>query len=324
MIPTVSIVMAVRNPRDYIFQAIDSVFNQTFTDWELIVINDGSEQSIAELLSRYNNIRILNQDAFGVSSARNAGIGASKGKYIAFLDDDDVWFPDKLSAQVNLMENFPAIGLCYTERDVINAEGITVAQSEVLSDSLEARGRFLSAPEFLQNEVAVYSSETADHGSDAIEFVCTRLITTSTVMLRRNVLCFTGLFDTLLKYSEDYDMWIKCFMNTDFAHIRSSKAFYRWHGANTMSSYWNAIYYDREMFGKYEIYAFLTQNKRMLKALEKAKAGSNQLYAKKAFDWARDSFKRKKLNSGILHLYRAFLLDPRWVSRQLYKFVIRR
>lgn len=106
MPPKISIVIPAYNAEDQIFNTITSVLSQTYTDYEIIVVNDGSTDNTLNLLEQFGDkINIINQPNGGVSKARNVGIKASKGKYIAFLDSDDLWHPSKLLIQVDMMES---------------------------------------------------------------------------------------------------------------------------------------------------------------------------------------------------------------------------
>ena len=118
MAPAVSVIVPAYLAAPYIAQALDSILAQTFTDYEIIVVNDGSpdtealEQSLEPYRTRINYLQQENQ---GPSAARNTGIRAAQGKYIAPLDADDKWNPDHLSAQVAVLESDPCIALVYAD-----------------------------------------------------------------------------------------------------------------------------------------------------------------------------------------------------------------
>lgn len=102
----VSVIIPVYNGELYVAEAIDSVLNQSLRAWEIIVVDDGSTDSSAEILDSYGDrIIVLKQPNGGTASARNAGIEKSRGDVIAFLDQDDYWTEDKLERQVKLLEN---------------------------------------------------------------------------------------------------------------------------------------------------------------------------------------------------------------------------
>src|SRR5690349_8602684 len=96
----VSVIMPAYNPGRYLDLAVQSVIDQSFKDWELVIIDDGSTQDISYIAGKHSAIRLIRQDNLGLSIARNVGILSSTGEYIAFLDADDLWQPTKLERQV--------------------------------------------------------------------------------------------------------------------------------------------------------------------------------------------------------------------------------
>lgn len=117
-IPLVSIVVPAYNAERYISATIGSVQAQTFTDWEMIIINDGSNDQTEEVIFAFlfdNRIKYFAQQNTGVSIARNNGIKKASGKYIAFLDADDAWEPGNLEQKVNLLESDPAIDWVFSD-----------------------------------------------------------------------------------------------------------------------------------------------------------------------------------------------------------------
>src|SRR5258706_4312972 len=120
----VSVVMPAYNVAWCIGRAVDSVLAQDFHRRELIVVNDGSTDGTRALLETYRGaIKVIDQDNRGMSAARNAGIRSALGTYVAFLDADDWWLPEKLSRQVQLMQSRPEIGFCSTTSRVEDGDG---------------------------------------------------------------------------------------------------------------------------------------------------------------------------------------------------------
>ena len=112
MTPKISVVIPTYNCGALIPEALDSIFAQTFTDFEVIVVDDGSTDNTRDVVSRYReDIRYIYQNNKGVSAARNAGIKEARGQYIAFLDADDLWLPEKLASQMRVMTQSDAIGI---------------------------------------------------------------------------------------------------------------------------------------------------------------------------------------------------------------------
>jgi glycosyltransferase involved in cell wall biosynthesis len=101
----ISVIIPFYSNKNWLEESIESVFNQTYKNFEIIIINDGSEEDISDFKSKYSSqLIIINQKNKGAANARNHGIEISNGDYIAFLDSDDLWLPDKLEKQINFME----------------------------------------------------------------------------------------------------------------------------------------------------------------------------------------------------------------------------
>jgi glycosyltransferase involved in cell wall biosynthesis len=115
MEPLVTAIIPVYNDARFVRDAINSVLHQTYTPLECLVVNDGSDDDTSEVLRDFSNlIQIINQENRGVAAARNAGIEAARGDLVAFLDSDDVWLPDKIQNQMELIARFPNLALVYT------------------------------------------------------------------------------------------------------------------------------------------------------------------------------------------------------------------
>ena len=111
----VSVIIPTYNNFSFIRRAINSVFNQTWKDFEIIVVDDGSTDRTRNIIQEFeNNIVYLKQENKGPASARNRGLKIAKGKYVVFLDADDEFLPDKLSYQGNFLEENPSIDLVYS------------------------------------------------------------------------------------------------------------------------------------------------------------------------------------------------------------------
>ncbi|MBS0554041.1 MAG: glycosyltransferase family 2 protein, partial [Proteobacteria bacterium] len=125
--PAVTVVIPAYNAAWCIRRAVDSVLAQTFRDVELIVVDDGSTDDTAVILRSYGNaLHLVSQANGGMSSARNAGIRAARGRYVAFLDSDDRWLPDKLARQVALMTAQPDLAFCAATATLEDPEGKVV------------------------------------------------------------------------------------------------------------------------------------------------------------------------------------------------------
>lgn len=193
--PVVSVIIPAYNAASYLGKAIDSALAQDFDDFELIVVDDGSTDSSASVLQPYRGrIRILRQANGGMSSARNAGVREARGEFIAFLDADDWWLPQKLARQVELMVARPALGFASATARVEDPDGRLLN----LWDCGPSPGdplRFL------------FASNRGIAGG------------TSALMVRRTLLEQIGGYDEGLGGFEDADLWMRLAAITDYGCI---------------------------------------------------------------------------------------------------------
>ncbi len=180
--PGVSVIIPTHNRGWVLEEAVDSVLSQEFTDFELIVVDDGSTDETAEILKAYGSrISTHFQPHRGVSAARNAGIRKATGRYVAFLDSDDLWLPGKLGAQVDFFGSHPEVRACQTEEIWIR-KGIRVNPKNC--------HRKLSG--------ALFNASLER---------C--LVSPSAVMVPKSLFQEVGFFDESLPACEDYDLWLR-------------------------------------------------------------------------------------------------------------------
>lgn len=180
--PMVSVIIPTYNRGWILSEAIDSVLNQDYTHYELIVVDDGSTDQTTEILDSYGRkIISAHQENRGVSSARNHGIRLAKGKLIAFLDSDDLWLKGKLRKQVAFFNRQHGAVICQTE--------------EI----------------WIRNGVRINPKKRHQKPSGMIFEKCLELclISPSAVMIRKDFLDKTGGFDESLPACEDYDLWLR-------------------------------------------------------------------------------------------------------------------
>lgn len=180
--PKVSVILPAYNGEKFITAAIDSVLGQTYKDYEVIVVNDGSNDRTAEILSGYGGkIKVITQENGGIAKARNVAIDCSEGEYLAFLDQDDTWMPEKLECQVPLLEQDKDLGLVYTDAYIMCDNG-----AELLSFDLRKPYRGMAVEQlFLNNFIA-----------------------TSSVIVKRKYFERVGPFIQSLSPCLDYDRWL--------------------------------------------------------------------------------------------------------------------
>jgi glycosyltransferase involved in cell wall biosynthesis len=203
----VSVIIPTYNRKDIVLDAIQSVINQTVKDFEIIVVDDGSSDGTKEYLTSLNlPIKIISKENGGVSSARNIGIKSSQGKYIAFLDSDDVWLPEKLKHQIAYVTTHPDIALVYTDEYIeVNGEVQSKTRFERANLGDDQKNNFL-LPGFVQH--------TPIH--------------TSSVMVKKSVLDEVGYFNETLKIHEDSELWNRISQKYTFGFIDIPLATFRY------------------------------------------------------------------------------------------------
>ncbi len=182
MKPIVTIVIPTFNRADFLKESIHSVLSQTFTDFELIVVDDGSTDHTEEVVREFSKVRyVACPENSGVSHARNLGIGMARGRYICFLDSDDLWIKNKLETQILWMESHGDCQVCYTDEIWIR-RGVRVNP---------------------MNKHRKYSGDIFPHCLP----LC--IVSPSSVLMRSSLFDEVGLFDEDLPVCEDYDLWLR-------------------------------------------------------------------------------------------------------------------
>lgn len=224
--PKVSVIIPTYNCAAYLSEAVESVFKQTYTDFEVIIVNDGSTDNtdsiVTQCIQRYSKkIKYIVKKNQGPGAARNRGIEEANGEYIAFLDADDIWLPRKLEYQVPLLETNPDIALVFTDTEIFNEIG-TLRASSVRSSQLQSQGTFRW--KILQRQ---FNDGFIMKENLFQELLRSNHITTSTVLVRKKCFESSGYFPTDINVGEDYDLWIRIsekflviFLNTVTARYR--------------------------------------------------------------------------------------------------------
>ena len=209
--PLISVIIPVRNAAKYLNAAIDSVLAQTYRPIEVICINDGSTDATGSILSGYGDrIRVIeNTKPTGVSAARNRGIAVATGEWIAFLDADDVWDPDKLAVQLNKGE---------TEADIIHSNARIIDEKGAIQKESMQEGPKIANLTFV----------------DLLEGNWLFLLT---VMVRRTAINAVGGFNTKCPPAEDWALWLSlAAAGYRFRYVNAILGSYRRHGENASSN----------------------------------------------------------------------------------------
>lgn len=198
----ISVIIPTYNCDKYICEAIDSVLRQTYSDYEIIVIDDGSTDTTRTIIkNKYSSIRYYYVKNSGVSAARNFGISMAQGELIAFLDADDMWLPEKLEKQAALFNKDEELGLVFTENIFFNEQGVS---------------------EFTANKLTRLM-----HGDIVRNIFLNSYVVTSTVMVRKSVFDHIGRFEEDLLVAEDDNMWMRIGMKYGIALLDERLAQYR-------------------------------------------------------------------------------------------------
>lgn len=202
--------MPVYNGERFIKAAIESILNQTFTNFELIILNDGSTDKTLSIIKSFSDPRIRliqNDEKSGLAHIRNKAIAASRGEYIALLDSDDISYSNRLQKQVDFLNSNPQHCLVSSWTDIINSDGKLIDKQAYLYTDKEIQIRL-----FFHNCIAQ-----------------------SSVMLRKSMLPSISPYDTSFPPAEDYHLWVRMAARYQMHIIKEPLIQYRVHDANTLT-----------------------------------------------------------------------------------------
>lgn len=231
----VSVVIPTHNRSKLVKRAIDSVLRQTYQNFEIIVVSDGSTDDTDFVLKEIskNDPRvkfIAYENAKGANYARNIGIKEAAGDFVAFLDDDDEWMPEKLELQMNKFKENELLGLVYTGVEVIY---------------------------YTNKKIINYYSIPKKTGNLSRDILISNCIgTTSSVVMKKSLFSKIGLFDENLKARQDYDLWIRACQITEVGAV--NKPLVRYYNSTTtkqisddVQKYEDALMYLKRKYEKY-------------------------------------------------------------------------
>lgn len=225
MRPLVSAIIPNYNYARYVGEAVESALSQTYSNIEVIVVDDGSTDNSLEVLAQYRDrIKIIRQENSGVSVARNRGVAESSGDYIAFLDADDVWLPEKIEKQVRRIQSEDSIGIVHVGVIDIDASGKELATH---LNGMEGE---------VASELMMFERAVILGGG-------------SGVMIPRKVFDKVSGFDEALSTSADWDLYFRISCDFSVGFIGEPLLKYRLHGSNMHS---NVSRMEREMLFAYE------------------------------------------------------------------------
>jgi glycosyltransferase involved in cell wall biosynthesis len=213
----VSVVISTHNRAELLARAIRSVLDQTYRDLEILVVDDASTKDPEEMVGRFDDSRIRylrHAENRGGSAARNTGIVNARGAYIAFLDDDDEWLPQKLELQMKVFRENPRAGVVYTGFISIESE-----KGRIVNINMPGKRGYIFYDLIARNIVG----------------------TTSTVVVRRECFDEVGLFDESLPASQDADMWRRLSRTYYFDYVKAPLVRRALHGMKRIGTDYDAV-----------------------------------------------------------------------------------
>jgi GT2 family glycosyltransferase len=294
--PIISVILPVYNGERTIKETMDSVLNQTFLDFELIVINDGSQDSTLEVVSRIvdSRLKVFSYANAGLAATRNRGISHAIGEYISFIDADDFWTSDKLEAQFKALQANPQAAVAYS-----------------WTDWIDESGQFLRSGGHITVNGDVYAKLLL---RDFIE-------SGSNPLIRKHALAEVGGFDESLAAVEDWDMWLRLAAQYEFVCVPSPQILYRVSSNSMSSNIWKM-----EAGSLRIIERAFTQAPESLQPLKREILGKRYQYLTlKAIEGPPE---RHRGLAAARFLWQAVSNDPAWLQRGqlmlivLFKIVI--
>lgn len=191
--PLVTVLMSVYNGESHLRESINCIINQSFTDFEFVIINDGSTDRTSEIIRSYNDKRIIihEQNNLGLTKSLNIGVSLALGKYIARHDVGDISKPERLKKQVSFLEQNPSVALLSTGAEFIDSHGNFIWDCLPPEDNETLQKQLIKICQFAH----------------------------PTVMFRRSIMDSVGLYREYFKYAQDYDLWLRIAEKGELASI---------------------------------------------------------------------------------------------------------
>lgn len=276
--PLVSVIIPAYKAAAYLLETIQSVVEQTHSNWELIIVDDGSPDHqatvVADLVNSDNRIQYVKQKNGGVSSARNHGYDLSKGEFLAFLDADDIWLPHNLSSKIAKFQNNPSLGLVHSDMAVMN-------EKSELTGEIKAgkEGQLLD---------------------DLLSWEGTCIPTPSSILVKRAVLEQVGLFDLELSNAADQEFFFRVASQYPIGRVPKVTWQYRVH-ANNMHS--NIAVMEKDALRAYH----LAEKNNLFKSKSFRNLCFSNMYMIVGASWWGDGQNKQK---GLKYLLKAVAVYP--------------
>jgi len=223
----VSVIIPAYNHEEFIEQAIQSIIDQDFSSWELIIIDDGSTDRTQELVDRFKDhpkIQVFHQKNRGLSATLNRGLKIARGSYFSFLPSDDYLHPLKLSSQLEVIHDHPDLGVVFCNQIPVDKHGNPSKDNSIIS--------WTDVPYVKKEEILPHLFER-------------NFIPAPSALIRTDYLRRLGGFDESLIYTQDYDIWMRLLPHYSAYWLHEPLIYYRWHGENLTYSANESINFER-------------------------------------------------------------------------------
>lgn len=254
--PEVSIIMPLYNCESFISETIDSILGQTYKDFEIITIDDGSTDDTYKLVTtKYGEwVKCVQQKNSGLSCARNTGLSLARGRYIAFIDHDDKWLPNKLETQLSIFKDKPDVGLVFSDAYIVDKYGRRI--NNFFKITRPYRGMVFK------------------------KLLKENFIPILTVAVKRDIFNKIGFFSSRYKIAEDWDMFLRISQQYPVDYIDSRLAEYRIHSLSFSKNRELVFQECLDVLGRYLKATDNSTRKILKKSISVHKSGLGSIYLK--------------------------------------------
>lgn len=279
----VSVIIPTYNSEKLLLLAVQSVLNQTYGDFEIIIIDDGSTDNTKQALGQFKDERIkyIYQENAGPAVARNKGINLAKGEYVAFLDADDKWVPEKLEIQINVFKENKDIGLVYSAIDM----EVESFQEREIERHKNCKTKEDLVKHLLFNAIGIVPS----------------------IIVKKDILNQAGLFDANLRLGEDWDLWIRIACLTNFYYVDKVLVI-AFRPTSSLTSSYNMVAFEKYYL---EVLNKFFANPDNLKKFGNLKSSA---YSQRHYLFALATYYRNRENPPLRNVFgfffKSFYLDP--------------
>lgn len=284
--PRVTVLMSVYNSEDYLREAIDSILSQTFTDFEFLIINDGSIDNSLTIIQSYKDprIRLVDRENWGLTASLNHGLELARGDYIARQDSDDISLPKRFKKEVAYLDQNPSIALVGSNYTLIDHAGKPLVTTNVFTHPNDLK-------------LALIACNQYGHGS---------------VMIRKSIFEKVEPYDSSVGYVEDYDLWVRISREADVANIEES--LYLWRKTEESITHSNHELQIKQAFAvRDKSFEYFLKHRRKYRVLNFNQSGRHYRYRKAALyrDFAFLYRNKKRRFNAAWMLVLAILMQPK-------------